>query len=95
MIYLKNATYVDSVTLEFKKTNIQVEQGKKGKIQFIDKLPENINPNEIIDCNNKIVTKSFACGHHHVYSALSRGMGAPKKNPENFLDVLTYICSSF
>ncbi|RLD62040.1 MAG: amidohydrolase [Bacteroidetes bacterium] len=91
MIYLKNATYVDSVTLEFKKTNIQVEQGKKGKIQFIDKLPENINPNEIIDCNNKIVTKSFACGHHHVYSALSRGMGAPKKNPENFLDVLTYI----
>jgi len=35
--------------------------------------------------------KSFACGHHHVYSALSRGMGAPKKQPENFYEVLKYI----
>ena len=91
MIYLKNATYIDSETLEFKKTNIQVEQGKEGKIKFIDKLSEKINQNEIIDCENKIVTKSFACGHHHVYSALSRGMGAPKKNPENFLEILKYV----
>ncbi len=91
MIYLKNATYIDSNTLEFIKTNIRVEEGKKGKIEFIDQLPANINQNEIIDCKDKLVTKSFACGHHHVYSALSRGMGAPKKNPKNFLEILQYI----
>ena len=37
------------------------------------------------------MTKSFAVGHHHVYSALARGMGAPKKNPENFVEILEYI----
>jgi cytosine/adenosine deaminase-related metal-dependent hydrolase len=35
--------------------------------------------------------KSFACGHHHVYSALARGMGAPKKIPANFHEVLQYV----
>ncbi|MCD6292507.1 MAG: amidohydrolase family protein, partial [Deltaproteobacteria bacterium] len=32
-----------------------------------------------------------AVGHHHVYSALARGMGAPKKNPENFYEILKYV----
>ncbi len=44
-----------------------------------------------IDCTGKFITKSFANGHHHVYSALARGMPAPKKNPENFLEILQYI----
>jgi cytosine/adenosine deaminase-related metal-dependent hydrolase len=46
---------------------------------------------EVIDCSGKIVTKSFAVGHHHAYSALARGMGAPKKSPENFLEILKYV----
>lgn len=46
---------------------------------------------EVIDCQGKIVTKSFAVGHHHAYSALARGMGAPEKNPENFYEILKYI----
>ncbi|MEI7726884.1 MAG: amidohydrolase family protein [Bacteroidota bacterium] len=44
-----------------------------------------------IDCTGKFITKSFTNGHHHVYSALSRGMPAPGKNPENFLEILQYI----
>ncbi len=89
MILLKNANYIDWKTLEFKQTDILIEQGKNGKISF----PDNIDRKdaEIIDCTDKIVTKSFAVGHHHVYSALARGMGAPKKNPENFYEILKYI----
>ena len=89
MILLKNATYIDWKTLEFKNTNILVEDGLKGKIQFTK--DENSNTTEVIDCKGKLVTKSFAVGHHHVYSALARGMGAPKKNPENFYEILEYI----
>ncbi len=88
MILLKNATYIDWKTLEFKQTDIFVEEGINGKITFQN--PQDLNP-EIIDCTGKIVTKSFAVGHHHVYSALARGMGAPKKNPENFYEILKYI----
>jgi len=89
-ILLKNATYIDWKTLEFKTTNILVEEGLKGKINFIDKT-DSINSTKVIDCKRKIVTKSFAVGHHHVYSALARGMGAPKKNPSNFYEILKYI----
>jgi len=89
-LLLKNATYIDWKTLEFKITTLLVEEGIKGKIQFVDNI-SNINVGQTIDCTGKLVTKSFAVGHHHVYSALARGMGAPKKNPENFYEILQYI----
>jgi len=89
-ILLKNATYIDWKTLEFKNTNILVEEGLQGKLQFLENA-ESTKANQIIDCKGKLVTKSFAVGHHHVYSALARGMGAPKKNPENFYEILQYV----
>ena len=91
-ILLKNATYIDWKTLEFSNVNILVEQNIKA-IQFIGNSNEIVNrPDiEILDCTGKLVTKSFAVGHHHAYSALSRGMGAPKKNPENFYEILKYV----
>jgi len=89
MILLKNATFIDWKSLEFKQTDILVEEGINGRISF----PESADTTnaEIIDCTGKIVTKSFAVGHHHVYSALARGMGALKKNPENFYEILKYV----
>lgn len=86
---LKNATYIDWKTLEFKHNcNIKVNEGLNGTIEFVDTIPQG---EEIIDCSGKIVTKSFACGHHHVYSALARGMNPPKKNPDNFYEILEYV----
>jgi cytosine/adenosine deaminase-related metal-dependent hydrolase len=89
-LYLRNATYINPETLEFKKCNIKVEEGIDKKIQFIgiDEIPES---DKIINCEGKYVTKSFACGHHHIYSALACGMPAPAKNPENFTEILKYI----
>ncbi|MBS4014647.1 MAG: amidohydrolase family protein [Bacteroidetes bacterium] len=92
-ILLKNATFVDWQTLDFKSTNILVEEGIDGKIQFV-RNSEQVEKNKIkqtIDCTGKMVTKSFAVGHHHVYSALAKGMPAPKKSPENFYEILQYI----
>ncbi|NTW32779.1 MAG: amidohydrolase family protein [Bacteroidetes bacterium] len=89
-IYLKNATYIDWNTLQFVNTSIKVNKGINGGLEFISQIPAD-STDEVIDCKGKFVTKSFACGHHHVYSALSRGMGAPKKSPANFYEVLKYI----
>ena len=90
-VLLKNATYIDWKTLKFSNTNILVEEGKNSGIKLYDRIDEDINADEIIDCKGRFVTKSFAVGHHHVYSALARGMPAPAKNPENFYEVLKYI----
>ena len=92
-IILTNVTYIDWKTLDFSLTNIIVEKGKSGRITFLPLIDvAQISKNDqVIDCKGKYVTKSFAVGHHHVYSALARGMGAPKKNPENFLEILQYV----
>ena len=92
-IILKNATYIHWETLEFSETNIHVEEGEGKPLQFFSNLSD-IKPcpdDQSIDCSGKFVTRSFAVGHHHVYSALARGMPAPAKKPENFREILQYI----
>lgn len=90
-IILKNTTYIDWESLEFSKTHILVEESMDRKLKFLQEIPQNNPDDTVIDCEGKFVTKSFAVGHHHVYSALSRGMPAPKKAPANFKEVLEYI----
>ncbi|MFP4556749.1 MAG: amidohydrolase family protein [Bacteroidales bacterium] len=92
-ILLKNATYIHWETLEFTNTNIIVDEGANGSIHFINNfkdIDKSVNY-QIIDCKGKLVTKSFAVGHHHAYSALAKGMPAPKKQPENFQEILQYV----
>ncbi|HAN00344.1 MAG TPA: amidohydrolase [Marinilabiliales bacterium] len=91
MIVLKDATYIDWKTLEFIQGHIIVEMGENRPIQFTQAMPQISNDTKVIDCKDKIVTKSFANAHHHVYSALATGMPAPKKSPENFYEILKYI----
>ncbi len=37
------------------------------------------------------ISPGLVCGHHHLYSALARGMPAPPKQPTNFIDILEQI----
>jgi len=91
-VLLKNATYIDWKTLEFSVQDILAEENRNS-ITLPGDPGEVIRKQkpEVIDCSGKIVTKSFAVGHHHAYSALARGMGAPKRSPENFLEILKYV----
>jgi len=89
-ILLKNSTYIDWKTLKFSDCDILLEEGVGGKIVFLDNTND-IKVEKTIDCKGKFVTKSFALGHHHIYSALSRGMPAPAKSPSNFYEILKYI----
>lgn len=91
-LLLKNAAYIDWETLEVTKRNILVRQDITD-IQFIRSadIKSYDRDTEVLDCSGKYVTKSFAIGHHHAYSALARGMGAPEKKPENFHEILQYI----
>jgi cytosine/adenosine deaminase-related metal-dependent hydrolase len=36
-------------------------------------------------------TAGLVCGHHHLYSALARGMPAPPKSPTTFLEILQQV----
>ncbi len=93
-LYLRDARFIDWQTLELKRTHIKVDEGIAGGISFIDSIPDSVASdklNKVLDCKGKFVTKSFGCGHHHIYSTLARGMPAPKQIPTNFQEILTYI----
>jgi cytosine/adenosine deaminase-related metal-dependent hydrolase len=36
-------------------------------------------------------TPGFVCGHHHLYSALARGMPAPARTPRSFPEILELV----
>lgn len=90
-LYIKNANFVDWQALDFKSTHIEVDQGIDGSIRFLDALPDHISSAQVFDAKGKIVTKSFACGHHHIYATLARGMPAPARTPTNFVEILKYV----
>ena len=93
-LYLKNANYLDAKTLVIRSSNLAVEEGPTGGLTFPETLPaeEELNPGDrLIGCHGALVTRTFACGHHHIYSTLARGMPAPPKTPTNFVEVLEYV----
>ncbi|MDP2723673.1 MAG: amidohydrolase family protein [Bacteroidales bacterium] len=92
-IILKNATFIHWKSLEQIQTSLKVETGSGGGYLLLpsDLQGVDISRDEVIDCTGKLVTKAFAVGHHHVYSALARGMPVPPKQPENFLQILEYV----
>jgi cytosine/adenosine deaminase-related metal-dependent hydrolase len=93
-LYLKNANYLDAETLELRKTHLAVEPGPTGGLSLCDSTPSDSElpaQDRVMDCRGHLVTRSFGCGHHHIYSTLARGMPAPRKIPTNFSEILEYV----
>ncbi len=93
-LYLKDCTFLNWDSLEITRSDLAVEEGPRKGITFPASVPssESIGPQDrVLDCAGKLVTKSFGCGHHHIYSTLARGMPAPRKIPTNFTEILKYV----
>ncbi|MCP4337365.1 MAG: amidohydrolase family protein [Desulfobulbaceae bacterium] len=93
-LYLKDAKFIDWQSFEISNINLAVESGPTGTISLSSNIP-GVGAlgagDRIIDCQGKFVTKSFGCGHHHIYSTLARGMPAPRNIPTNFPEILKYV----
>ena len=89
-LYLADATYIDWRTLAIRRGDIAVHAGARGGIAFVDAAPR-AEGALIIECGGRIVTRSFVVAHHHIYSALARGMPPPGTRPHNFVEILERI----
>ncbi len=93
-LYLKNAAYLDWRSLEIFSTDLAVDEGPAGGVRpgIAIPPPERRGADDrVLDCRGRLVTRAFACGHHHIYSTLARGMPAPRKTPTNFTEILKYV----
>lgn len=104
-LLLKNATWIDWRTCAVRRCHIEVTRGSlrtpgaRGdagdhptSVRLHDTLPETTPAaTEVFDCNGRIVTRSFVVGHHHIYSALARGMPPPARAPRTFNEILDRI----
>ena len=89
-LILKNASYIDYASGDITKGHLKVNENEQLPLEFFNEseMPSVSVHDVVVECEGKYVTRSFACGHHHAYSALSRGMGGPLKPPANFYEPL-------
>jgi cytosine/adenosine deaminase-related metal-dependent hydrolase len=87
-LYLHDVLFIDWRSLEITRGHVRVEEGPRGSIGFVDEVPPGA---PVIRCDGRIATRSFAVGHHHVYSTLARGMPSPARSPRNFNEILELV----
>ena len=44
-----------------------------------------------VDCSGCLIIPGLCCAHHHLYSALARGMPGPSRAPRDFLEILQLV----
>ena len=53
-----------------------------------DELCKTYTNAELIDAHNGLIMPGFINAHHHIYSALARGLSLPGPAPTNFGEIL-------
>lgn len=79
-LILKNAQHFDYKNNQFNVSHILVEEGKKGTLIFnkdINALIEGYQDVRIIDCQGKLVLRSFVNGHTHSHLSLLQSYPKP------------------
>jgi putative selenium metabolism protein SsnA len=87
-ILLTNATLLDLAASRVERADLRIKHG------VIIQRARRIRPKDdepVFDLSGRFVMPGMVCGHTHLYSALARGMPAPKKAPRNFYEILKYV----
>ncbi len=87
-LYLRDAARIDPHGGAILRGNFLVERGAGGELHPTAAIPD---PAEVLDCHGGLVTRAFAVAHHHIYSALARGMPSPQPPPSNFREILERV----
>jgi len=85
---IKNATLLSLAGSTVERADLRVDRGvitAKANILKADAREKTV------DLSGKFVIPGMVCGHTHLYSALARGMPAPKKTPRSFYEILKYV----
>ncbi len=81
--------FAPQARLVLQRGNMIVDEGPEGGRRFTEDAPSSLDT--VIDCSRRLVMEGLACGHHHIYSALARGMPPPPRPPRGFAEILELV----
>jgi putative selenium metabolism protein SsnA len=85
---LRNATLISLAGSTVERADLRIE---KGVITAKARKLKAVTGEKMVELSGKFVMPGMVCGHTHLYSALARGMPAPKKIPRSFYEILKYV----
>lgn len=90
---IKNVIWLDPAKLIPQACHLLLEPGPYGSLHLLPvDAPIVDSLHTIIDGNGMLATRGFVCGHHHIYSALSRGMPSiPNAGDGSFTSMLENV----
>ena len=88
IMLIKNATLLSLAGSTVESADLRIE---RGLITAKGKKLKAATGEKTLDLSGKYIMPGMVCGHTHLYSALARGMPAPKKTPRNFYEILKYV----
>ena len=68
--------------------DLRIESGPRGEIVPVDACPAGAT---VLEGRGRLALEGFTCAHHHLYSALARGMPAPEPPPRDFQEILERV----
>lgn len=86
---LSNATIVEWTIPRLRRGQIQIEGDRI--VAVLDPGTPLPPDSETVDCADLLVLPGHVCAHHHLYSALARGMPGPAEPPTNFRQILERV----
>jgi cytosine/adenosine deaminase-related metal-dependent hydrolase len=88
-IYLRDTTFYDWRTGDLHRGGLVVEPGPRGVLHLTNEPPT--AGMAVLDAGGMLACEGLTCGHHHIYSALARGMPAPPRAPRSFAEILELV----
>ncbi len=92
-LHLEDVRYIDQRG-EIRQGHLRVDEGEgEGEaagagVELVERIPERAFR---LQCDGRLVVRAFAIAHHHIYSALARGMPAPRRAPRSFVEILELV----
>ncbi len=88
-LVIRNVAWWDWCTDRLQTGDLLVDEGPDGRVGLLTGPPP--AGARILDGRGDLAIAGLVCGHHHLYSALARGMPAPPRAPRDFLEILQLV----
>jgi len=88
-VFVRDAEFWDEDAGVLRRGDLLVSSDDGGRIAPTDAPPP---PGaEVVDARGMPAVEGLTCAHHHLYSALARGMPAPPRAPRDFAEILALV----